>query len=105
MLKEIDKELFKMKKLAVLLLASGLGFGANSAVQADEVRVPVGAQKQSSVETPKRGISKSQVRKKFGEPSSVKGPVGSPPITTWHYGNMTVYFEYNHVVHAVVHAG
>ncbi len=93
-----------MKKLAVLLLASGLGFGANTAILADEVKVPVGAQKQANVETPKRGISKSQVRKKFGEPSSMSGPVGEPPISTWRYENMTVYFEYNHVVHAVVHA-
>lgn len=94
-----------MKKLAVFLLASGLGFGANPAILADEVKVPVGAQEQSNVEKPKRGISKNQVRKKFGEPSSTSGPVGQPPITTWRYGNMTVYFEYNHVVHAVVHAG
>lgn len=94
-----------MKKLAVFLLASGLGFGASPTILADEVKVPVGAQEQSNVEKPKRGISKNQVRKKFGEPSSTSGPVGQPPITTWRYGNMTVYFEYNHVVHAVVHAG
>ncbi len=93
-----------MNKLAVLLLAGGLGLGASPVILADEVKVPVGAQKQSNVEIPKRGISKSQVRKKFGEPSSVSGPVGQPPITTWRYNSMTVYFEYNHVVHAVVHA-
>lgn len=92
-----------MKKLAILLLASGLSFGANPAIQAEEVKVPVGAQKQSNVETPKRGSLMTHVRKKFGEPKSVSGPVGEPPITTWRYDKMTVYFEHEHVVHAVVH--
>ncbi len=92
-----------MKNLAVVLLASGLSFGANQALKADEVKVPVGAQAKSQVQTPKRGISKSKVRQQFGEPSSVSGPVGQPPITTWRYNKMTVYFEYNHVIHAVVH--
>lgn len=92
------------KNLALLLLAGGLSLGANQIANADQVRVPVGAQNQANVETPKKGSSKSQVKRKFGEPNSVSGPVGQPPISKWQYSGFTVYFEYNHVVHAVVHA-
>ena len=92
------------KNLAALLLASGLSFGASQALQADEVRIPVGSQAQSDVQTPKKGVSKAQVKKKFGEPNSVSGPVGQPPISHWKYGSFTVYFEYNHVIHAVVNS-
>ncbi|WP_251359953.1 hypothetical protein [Kangiella sp. TOML190] len=91
-----------MKNLAILLLAGGLALGVNSS-RADEVKVPVGAQAKSDIQTPKRGTLKSQVRKKYGEPNSVSGPVGNPPISQWRYNGFTVYFEYNHVVHAVVH--
>lgn len=92
------------KNLALLLLAGGLSLGATHSVNADEVRVPIGAQNKANVETPKKGTSKSQVKNKFGEPNSVSGPVGQPPISKWQYSGFTVYFEYNHVVHSVVHA-
>lgn len=92
------------KNLALLLLAGGLSLGANQSVNADEVRVPVGAQSKTSIETPKKGSLKSQVRRKFGEPNSILSPVGQPPISRWQYNGFTVYFEYSHVIHSVIHA-
>lgn len=47
-----------------------------------------------------RGKSKSSVETQYGQPDSIAGPVGDPPITRWLYNEFTVVFEYDHVVHA-----
>ncbi len=52
--------------------------------------------------TPTRGMNKSQVKQRYGAPVSKKGAVGQPPISSWDYGNYTVYFEYDKVLHSVV---
>lgn len=56
------------------------------------------------VAVPARGTSMSQVEARHGAPSERAAPVGQPPITRWVYPAFTVYFEYDHVVHAVVTA-
>ena len=55
-----------------------------------------------SAETPKRGLTESQVRSQFGAPNSTRGPVGSPAITRWNYPGFTVYFENGISLHTVV---
>ena len=50
---------------------------------------------------PDRGQSMASVEARFGVPDSRSAAVGQPPITRWSYPNFTVYFEYDHVVHAV----
>jgi len=62
----------------------------------------------AGVPRPTRGMTMDQVRKQFGEPKQILPTVGTahtprPPITPWVYDKFTVYFEYNRVVHAVVH--
>lgn len=57
-----------------------------------------------TVEVPKRGSSKATVEARFGAPRARHAAVGQPPITRWDYENFSVYFEYEHVVHAVAHA-
>jgi Mlc titration factor MtfA (ptsG expression regulator) len=52
---------------------------------------------------PIRGLSKSQVETRFGQPSSKQGPVGNPSIYRWDYNNYSVFFESNIVIHAVAH--
>ncbi len=52
--------------------------------------------------TPRRGMLKSEVAASFGEPLSMSGSVGEPPISHWVYELFTVYFEHNHVIHAVI---
>jgi len=37
----------------------------------------------------------------FGAPKTRHDAVGKPPITRWDYDGFSVYFEYQHVVHAV----
>lgn len=54
------------------------------------------------VGTPSRGMTMAQVEKRFGAPTERFAPVGQPPITRWVYADKVVYFEYDHVVHAVV---
>ena len=48
-----------------------------------------------------RGLSMQSVRAKWGEPRAKRGAIGDPPISRWDYPNYGVYFEYDHVVHAV----
>jgi hypothetical protein len=50
---------------------------------------------------PDRGQSMAAVEARFGAPAARSSAVGQPPITRWSYPNFTVYFEYDHVVHAV----
>jgi hypothetical protein len=57
----------------------------------------------SGLMRPHRGESMTSVRAGYGEPATVKGPVGEPPITRWVYPGYTVYFEYQHVIDVVVH--
>lgn len=50
---------------------------------------------------PVRGSSMAAVEARWGAPATKSGPVGQPPITRWNYANFVVFFEYDHVVHAV----
>ena len=52
---------------------------------------------------PHRGITMKQVLAKFGPPQHKLPAVGKPPITRWVYPQYTVYFEYQYVIHSVLH--
>lgn len=52
---------------------------------------------------PIRGLSKSQVESRFGQPSAKQGPVGNPSIYRWDYNNYSVFFENSIVIHSVAH--
>jgi hypothetical protein len=52
--------------------------------------------------TPPRGMTKNEVRARYGEPLKQGPTVGKPPISSWGYADYTVYFEYDRVLHAVV---
>lgn len=54
-----------------------------------------------SITLPGRGMSKDQVEDRFGSPAEKVEAIGEPPISRWVYGSFTVYFEYDHVIHAV----
>ncbi len=86
---------------AISLLASALGAPAlaETLVVEDQVQV-----RDSGVETPRRGASMRAVESRFGAPASRHAAVGQPPITRWDYPGFSVYFEYEHVVHAVAAA-
>lgn len=71
---------------------------------AEVIVVPVGQQasEKQSLERPRKGISKAQVEKQFGEPADWGDAVGEPPISSWEYPDFIVYFEYDHVLHSVL---
>ena len=84
--------------LALVFVTASAG-----AVHADELRIPIGSQGHVDASgLPARGISMERVRAGWGEPEVTLDPVGQPPITRWDYPDFSVYFEYRHVVHAVV---
>lgn len=73
------------------------------AAWAETVSIPLGQQGNAwNVETPRTGVTKQQVQDRFGEPQRASGPVGDPPIYTWDYGQFSVYFESDRVIHSVV---
>jgi hypothetical protein len=94
-------------KALILTLALTAGLLLQAPAQAETLLVD---RVQSETRAmPGRGQSMSQVESKFGAPqvkhAAISGPNNrraNPPITRWDYAGYTVYFEYNHVVDAVV---
>ena len=56
---------------------------------------------EASADTPTRGMTMAQVEARFGAPAQRHDAVGRPPITRWVYPGFVVFYEYQHVVHAV----
>jgi hypothetical protein len=52
---------------------------------------------------PSRGMTQAQVLDLYGEPAIRNAPVGQPPISIWNYGDFSVFFEKNIVLHTVNH--
>ncbi len=90
------------------ILVGGLAvicFGAAAPTRAETIVVDDQVQlRDAGVDTPKRGVSMKAVEARFGAPASRHAAVGKPPITRWDYPGFSVYFEYEHVVHAVAGA-
>ena len=88
-----------LKPLIVMTLA-----GLCGNLFAEEIAVPAGQQGDSSVNSPRSGLSMDQVTARFGAPDQQLPAVGNPPITRWVYAAYTVYFENDHVIHSVLNA-
>jgi len=58
-----------------------------------------------AMDVPANGVSKADVRARFGEPVKTHAAVGDPPITQWQYDRWSVYFEYDTVLFSVLHKG
>lgn len=89
--------------LFITSLVMGCSFLASVAAMSETVRVPIGQDTKAwSGKAPNRGQTKAQVKTEFGDPDSVRGPSGQPPIYFWEYPDFTVYFEAEHVIHTVI---
>lgn len=87
-------------KLLALLIGCALAGGAAAETVLVDGQVQL---QQSQVSRPGRGITMHEVETKFGAPAKRYPAVGKPPITRWDYPSFSVYFEFNRVVHSVVH--
>lgn len=83
--------------IAVLLCTAAR---AETVVIGDQVSV-----RPSDIARPERGMTMKTVEAKFGAPQERHPAVGKPPITRWDYPAFSVFFEYDHVIHAVVNPG
>ena len=79
-------------------LAVCIGGYCQAGIEATDSGIQVRA---PSVPAPTRGMTKAEVTARFGEPAGKSAAIGKPPITRWEYPGYTVFFEYDHVVHAV----
>lgn len=88
--------------LGIVIACNALFFSA--APQAESLRVPIASQGGEAIDVPRptAGMTGDRVLARFGEPLRALPPVGDPPISRWEYPDFFVYFEYNHVVHAVL---
>jgi hypothetical protein len=92
---------FRGAGFAVGLALWGFAGGALPAA-AETIATESGiAVKQPDGAAPTRGMTMKQVASKFGAPASKIPAVGKPPISRWEYPGFVVYFEYDHVIHAV----
>jgi hypothetical protein len=81
---------------AASIVTLSLPVAAETIVVDDQVLL-----REATVETPVRGTTMRAVEARFGAPSARHAAVGQPPITRWDYPGFSVYFEHQHVVHAV----
>lgn len=86
--------------MALTLALAAMPLAAETVVVDGQVAV-----RSVSAELPRRGSSMAQVEERFGAPRARHDAVGQPPITRWDYPGFSVYFEHQHVVHAVAHEG
>lgn len=84
-------------KLLGLLILAGAPIGQADVLLLDGVEMS----SPSSSSRPARGMTMARVESAFGTPSDRQAAVGQPPITRWDYPAFVVYFEYDHVIHAV----
>jgi len=85
----------------LVLMFTGLLFTAP--IFADEITVPVGQQGDQMLSRPSSGMSTQVVEQTFGAPEAIVDAIGEPPITIWKYAKYSVYFEYDRVIHTVLH--
>ncbi|HAV89396.1 phosphodiesterase [Stutzerimonas balearica] len=86
--------------LRYALLSLTLAF--SSALQAEQIIIPLGQQGGGELALPSRGASKGAVLERFGLPDNEHSPVGQPPITRWDYRIFSVYFEGDRVIDSVI---
>lgn len=80
---------------ALLVLASTAGVADTLLIDG------IASDSQSASARPKAGMSMTAVESTFGAPAQRRGAVGEPPITRWEYPDFVVFFEHQHVIHAV----
>lgn len=99
-----------MKRIATSLIAAAFALAAAplwmpATAHAETLRTKV--QQEQRMNLPTRGMSMAQVKRTYGAPLKMLPTRGGsskhqPPIHRWEYAQYVVYFEYSHVIHAVL---
>ena len=84
-----------MSLLTLLLINSGPVFA--------EVLLVDSIQSAPQMQTPKNGLTMSQIRQQFGSPNTELPAVGEPPISRWEYEGYSVFFENDLALYSVIH--
>jgi hypothetical protein len=84
------------------MFAAALTLALAGPASADKLLIDGIDKQAANGEMPSAGITKDRVMAGWGDPASKMAAVGEPPISRWIYGDFVVYFEYDHVIHAVV---
>ncbi len=89
-----------MRTIACILLLAALG--TSGPTRADTL-IMQGLQQaeQTAAQRPARGMTMAKVTSTWGAPAAKDAAVGQPPITRWEYPDFVVFFEFDHVIHAV----
>ena len=90
-----------VKHIVVAAAAAVVGLATLGTVSAETLDMASPPAASTNAGTPPRGMTMAQVEHKYGAPSDRIAAVGQPPISRWVYPGFIVYFEYDHVVHAV----
>ncbi|MFC1696637.1 hypothetical protein ACFL1C_11075 [Pseudomonadota bacterium] len=90
------------RMVLALVLAVIAGFTLPPAVSADVLLIEE-VRQADSMNVPVNGMTKGEVRARFGEPMKTHSAVGDPPITQWEFDGWSVYFEYDLVLFTVLH--
>ncbi|MBV1872851.1 MAG: hypothetical protein KUG83_09920 [Gammaproteobacteria bacterium] len=80
--------------------ACSIAFSAGGLLTVESVSASASQQQD---DMPRSGVSKQFVEREFGAPKSSEKAVGEPPISIWHYGRYSVYFENNTAIRSVMH--
>lgn len=85
----------------LLLIGACLICLASPAIYANDI--PAAAEENTLTvgSMPTRGMTMPQVEQYFGAPQQKFDAVGRPPISRWLYEGFVVYFEGQHVIHAL----
>ncbi len=91
-----------MSKFRISLIPLALMFALASTAASANTLLVQRVERAKASALPHKGSTMEQVESQYGAPTDKKPAVGQPPITRWMYPAFTVYFEYNHVINAVV---
>ena len=84
-----------MSFLTILLINSGPALA--------DVLLVDSIQSARQMQTPRNGLTMSQIRQQFGSPTTELPAVGEPPISRWEYTGYSVFFENDLALHSVIH--
>ena len=92
------------RMVLALMLVLTMGLAQLDIAQADVLLIEE-VRQSDRMSLPVNGMSKDDVRARFGEPVQIHDAIGDPPITQWAYDTWSVYFEYKVVLFTVLHKG